>query len=71
MRIRYPYKRVGKRGEGRFKRVSWDSKISLTYALILGLIGGGLITLLGSVGGYLSTGHTVLEAVLRFLGLPL
>ena len=49
----------------------WDSKFSITYTLILCLIGGGVITILGSIGGYLSTGHTVLEAILKYLGLPL
>jgi len=49
----------------------WTRNISLGYTLILSIIGGALIILLGSIGGLLSTGHTVLEGILKLLGFPI
>jgi len=49
----------------------WDKWGSLIYTLLLSLVGGGMIIILGSIGGYLSTGHTILEPILRSLGLPI
>ncbi len=31
-RIKYPMKRVGKRGEGKFKRISWDEATAFIAA---------------------------------------
>ena len=34
-RLKYPMKRVGKRGEGKFERISWDDPLRKTYPLQL------------------------------------
>mgnify|MGYP000215083020 CR=1 FL=1 len=38
MRIKYPYKRVGKRGEGKFKRVSWSEALRDIASKVLDII---------------------------------
>ncbi|MDK2372891.1 MAG: molybdopterin-dependent oxidoreductase [Candidatus Korarchaeota archaeon] len=38
MRVRYPYKRVGKRGEGKFKRVTWDEALREIAGKVLDIV---------------------------------
>jgi len=46
-RLRYPLVRVGERGEGRFKRVSWDEALDLVAEAVVDAVarqgGGGLL----------------------------
>ena len=39
MRVRYPYKRVGKRGEGKFKRITWDEALKEIASKVLDIVG--------------------------------
>lgn len=38
-RLKYPMKRVGKRGEGKFKRISWDEALDEVHRQLSGIIG--------------------------------
>ena len=49
----------------------WENNACLAYLVILALLGGGLVTTLSAAGGYLEYGHSVLEPVLKTLGLPM
>ncbi len=37
-RVRYPYKRVGPKGEGKFSRISWDEALGLIHERVSALI---------------------------------
>ena len=49
----------------------WSDNASLAYLVILAVIGAFTITVLGAAGGYLSQGHSVMEPLLKMLGLPM
>jgi len=53
------------------KEKVWSDNATLTYTVILALIGAFLVTALGAAGGYLSQGHSVMEPLLKLLGLPM
>jgi len=38
MRIKYPYKRVGARGQGKFKRITWDEALKEIASKVLDII---------------------------------
>jgi anaerobic dimethyl sulfoxide reductase subunit A len=57
-RLKYPMKRVGKRGEGKFERISWDEAATLAATKIKGVIekyGNPAIHLVAGSGGGSST----------------
>ena len=37
-RVRYPRRRIGERGSGRFERISWDSALDLIHERVSGII---------------------------------
>ncbi len=37
-RVRYPYKRIGPKGEGKFARISWEEALSLIHERVSGVI---------------------------------
>ena len=49
----------------------WGSPASLAYMVVLAIAGGFLVFVLGAAGGYMAYGHSVLESVLKAMGLPL
>lgn len=49
----------------------WSDNASLAYLAVLAAIGAFTITVLGAAGGYLSQGHSVMEPLLKMLGLPM
>jgi hypothetical protein len=60
------YYTVASRGEK-----MWSDNASLAYTVILALLGAFAITLLGAAGGYLTYGHSVMEPLLKMMGLPM
>ncbi|MDK2372888.1 MAG: hypothetical protein QI197_05870 [Candidatus Korarchaeota archaeon] len=52
-------------------REIWKDRVALTYAVILAILGGFTVSLLGAAGGYMAQGHSVLEFLLRALGVPM
>lgn len=72
-RITYPLRRVGARGEGRWKRITWDEaldEIAVTLVDVLGARGGeGAIC---ELGGHLDYGPTMISAMrfFRQIGAP-
>jgi anaerobic dimethyl sulfoxide reductase subunit A len=71
-RLQYPLKRVGKRGEGKFERISWDDAISLAASEIKRVIdqyGNAAIHLVaGSAGGSSTLGIGTAARLLNLLG---
>jgi cation transport ATPase len=49
----------------------WRSKAALSYMVVLAIVGAFLVASLGAAGGYMEYGHSVLEPLLRILGLPM
>ncbi|MBI5506002.1 MAG: molybdopterin-dependent oxidoreductase, partial [Deltaproteobacteria bacterium] len=72
-RIKYPLRRVGERGQGLWKRISWDEaldEIAVTLVDVLGARGGeGAIC---ELGGHLDYGPTMTSALrfFRQIGAP-
>lgn len=70
-RIKYPLKRVGERGEGRWKRISWDEALSeIADQIVETLQAHGPEAIVNSYGGHLAleAGASAI-AKLRFIDL--
>lgn len=69
-RLLYPMKRVGKRGEGKFERISWDEAIQIIHdnlERIIETYGNGAIHLIYATAAYSSMSH-VSKRLLNVLG---
>ena len=71
-RLRYPMKRVGKRGEGKFERISWDEAAGLVAREILRIrneYGNAALYVPYGTGGYSQlTGRRTAERLLNLVG---
>lgn len=77
-RLKYPMKRVGKRGEGKFKRISWDealAEIATSLTDIRNIYGGEAIYLnygTGTLGGTVTRswppGKTLIARLMNLTG---
>jgi DMSO reductase family type II enzyme molybdopterin subunit len=74
-RLKYPLKRVGERGEGRWKRVSWDDALTEIADAMIEVLAAdgpqGIFFTGGTQGVNLSTEDTSCQAVATALGIPL
>jgi len=68
-RIRYPLKRIGRRGEGKWKRISWDEAMAeIADVVIDTLVNEGSDTIVWDIGTNFDTGPCML-GVLRWIWL--
>ncbi len=70
-RITYPMRRVGKRGEGRWKRISWEE----AFDQIADALGGikrkyGALSIAGTAPNHLGSRAVAIRLLLRSLGSP-
>lgn len=70
-RLMYPMKRVGKRGEGKFERISWDEAIDIIVEKLKTTIdkyGNEAIYINYATGMYSATGRVPIQRLLSLLG---
>lgn len=71
-RLKYPLRRTGKRGEGRFERISWDEAYDIMHSRITEIIdkyGNGAIHLPYGTGSYTNTnGRWPVVRLMNMLG---